>query len=222
MWNKECVSISFSATSGLAGAKSTMYRAIQGAKSRAVLSVLSTGTSRAYAIPQASLKLVQFGTFPDHVHTIWAFKHYWLTGLCCPFPRHFYSLVPWALWFCRSIASVMEHNLNISLLTERQLVKTSETHWGKMLYEEKITWVYLVHHSDKLWLKYTCQRLSWVKTWGFFRLFFFLLINDSSTSLTKTHIALLEIKTTVAAEGFNVLIEMSVLFVVCLLLLWRI
>lgn len=54
---------------------------------------------------------------------------------------------------------------------------------------------------------------------GFFSLFFFLLINDSSTSLTKTHIALLEIKTTVAAEGLNVLIEMSVLFVVCLLLL---
>lgn len=54
---------------------------------------------------------------------------------------------------------------------------------------------------------------------GFFSLFFFLLINDSSTSLTKTHIVLLEIKTTVAAEGLNVLIEMSVLFVVCLLLL---
>lgn len=43
----------------------------------------------------------------------------------------------------------------------------------------------------------------------FFRNFFFLLINDSSTSLAKVHKALLKIKTTVAAEGLNVLIEMS-------------
>lgn len=40
---------------------------------------------------------------------------------------------------------------------------------------------------------------------------FFLLINDSFTPLTKVHIALLKIKTTVAAEGLNVLIEMSLL-----------
>lgn len=36
--------------------------------------------------------------------------------------------------------------------------------------------------------------------------FFFLLINDSYTSLPKVLIALFKIKTTLAAEGLNVLI----------------
>lgn len=53
----------------------------------------------------------------------------------------------------------------------------------------------------------------------FFQNIFSLLINDSSTSLAKEHIVLLKIKTTVTAEGLNVLIEMSILFVVYLLLL---
>lgn len=60
------MSASFSATSGFAAAQSTIYRGVQGAKSRAVLSVLPIGKSGAYAIPQASLEIVQFGTFPDH------------------------------------------------------------------------------------------------------------------------------------------------------------
>lgn len=42
------------------------HKAIQGAKFRASLSVLPIGKSGAYAVPQASLELVQFGTFPDH------------------------------------------------------------------------------------------------------------------------------------------------------------
>lgn len=90
-----------------------------------------------------------------------------------PSPDIFIHCYPGSTWFCRSIEPAMEHDLTIYLLTEGQLVKSSETHRGKMLCEEKMTWLYLVHHSDKLWLKYTCQRLNWVKRCFFFTGFFF-------------------------------------------------
>lgn len=208
MWNKEYVSTSFSATSGFAGAKST----IQGHK---------RGQIQGKPVCAAYWKICSICYPPGitRASAVWhisrscytACEHSNITDwLACavPSPDIFIHCHPRTTWFCRSIEPAMEHKLTIYLVTEGQLVKTSETHRGKMLCEEKMTWLYLVHRSDKLWLKHT-SKTELSEKMLFFRIFFSPLINDSSTSLTKVHITLLKIKTTVAAEGLNVLIEMS-------------
>lgn len=204
MWNKECVSASVSARSGFAGAKST----IQGHRRGQIQgSLVCAAYWKIWSIcyPPGITRASAVWHISRSCYT--ACEHSDITDwLACavPSPDIFIHWHPGSTWFCRSIEPATEHNLAIYLVTEGQLVKTSETHRGKMLCEEKMTWLYLVHHSDKLWLKYTCQRLNWVKICSFFQGILFLLIKDSSTSLTKVHTALLKIKTTVVAGGLNV------------------
>lgn len=108
MWNKECVSASFSAPSGFAGAVCHVEGHTRG-QIQAVLSVLLEDLEHILS-PRHHYSQCSLAHFHIMLHTMWAFRLYWLTGLCCPFPSNFYSLIPWVhAWFCRRIAPTMEH-----------------------------------------------------------------------------------------------------------------